>query len=303
MRIAVIGAGGVGGYYGALLQRAGHEVLYVARGAHAAAMRAEGLRIESVVETPFVVHAHIAESIAGTDPVALVLFTVKAYDTAAASEILPPLIGKDTAVLTLQNGVDNVDALAAAAGRDHVLGGTAYIFSSIAAPGVITQTGGRRRIVFGELDGRRTPRAEAILAAFQETGIPIDLIDTIMVEMWEKYIFITAQAGMTAMTRLPIGKIREVPETFAMYLDAADEVAAVGRATGVAIPEGQRDRVRKMAEALEPGNYSSLYSDLVHGRRMELEALPGTVVRLGRTYGIPTPVCRAIYAALKPYDK
>ncbi|MGH2348662.1 MAG: ketopantoate reductase family protein, partial [bacterium] len=170
-------------------------------------------------------------------------------------------------------------------------------------PGVVRQTGGPRRVVFGELDGRRTARAETILTAFQDTGAPVELIDTIMVEMWEKYIFITAHGGMTALTRLPIGEIRETLETFALYLDAAEEVAAVGRASGVPIPDGQRERVRRFAESLEPGSRSSLYHDLTHGRRMELDALPGHVVRLGESFGIPTPVCRAIYAALKPYDQ
>ncbi|HEY3247333.1 MAG TPA: 2-dehydropantoate 2-reductase [bacterium] len=303
MRIAVIGVGGVGGYFGALLQRAGHDLVFVARGPHLAAMRDRGLRIESAVEDPFLIGVRAETVTAGIGAVDLVLFTVKAYDTAAAAELLPPLIGDDTAVLTLQNGVDNVDLLAAAVGRDHVLGGAAYIFSSIAAPGMIRQTGGARRIVFGELDGRRTGRAELILDAFRQTGAPVELIDTIMVEMWQKYIFITAQGGMTALTRLPIGEIRASPETFDMYLDAAEEVAAVGRAVGVPIPDGQRERVRAFAQSLEPGSRSSLYHDLTQGRRMELDALPGNVVRLGREHGIPTPVCRAVYAALKPYER
>jgi 2-dehydropantoate 2-reductase len=302
MRIAVVGVGGVGGYFGALLQRAGHHVAYLARGAHLAAMREHGLRVESVAADPFSVDVRAVDRADGVGPVDFVLFTVKAYDTAAASALLPPLLGGNTAVLTLQNGVDNVDVLANSVGRDHVLGGAAYIFSSIAAPGVIRHTGGPRRIVFGELDGRRTARAEVILGAFQDTGAPVELIDNIMVEMWEKYIFIAAQGGMTALTRLTVGEIREIPETFALYLDAAEEVAAVGRASGVTIPDGQRERVRSLALSLDPGSRSSLYHDLTHGRRMELDALPGTVVRLGGKYGIPTPVCRAIYAALKPYD-
>jgi 2-dehydropantoate 2-reductase len=302
MRIAVVGVGGVGGYFGALLQRAGHHVAYLARGAHLAAMREHGLRVESVAADPFSVDVRAVDRADGVGPVDFVLFTVKAYDTAAASALLPPLLGGNTAVLTLQNGVDNVDVLIGAVGRDHVLGGAAYIFSSIAAPGVIRHTGGPRRVVFGELDGRRTARAEAILSAFQDTGAPVELIDNIMVEMWEKYIFIAAQGGMTALTRLTVGEIREIPETFALYLDAAEEVAAVGRASGVAIPDGQRERVRRLALSLDPGSRSSLYHDLTHGRRMELDALPGNVVRLGEKYGVPTPVCRAIYAALKPYD-
>lgn len=303
MRVAVIGVGGVGGYFGALLHRSRHDVTFVARGEHLAAMRAQGLRIESVIEDPFALSVSAVETTAGVAPVDLVFFTVKAYDTDGAITLLPPLLEPDTAVLTVQNGVDNVDKLVDAVGARHVLAGTAYIFSKIAAAGTIRHTGGPRRIVFGELDGRPTPRAEAIYRAFQDTGIAIELSGSIVVELWQKYIFITAQGGMTALTRLPIGQIREDPETFAMYLDAAEEVAAVGRARGVPIPDGQRERVRRFAESLEPGSYSSLYHDLTHGRRMELDALPGNVVRLGRQYGVPTPVCRAMYAALRPYDE
>lgn len=303
MRIAVIGVGGVGGYFGALLHRAGQDVTFVARAEHFAAMRARGLRVESVIEEPFELPVRATETTGSLGPADLVLFTVKAYDTDAATALLPPLLGPDTAVLTLQNGVDNIDKLIDAVGTPHVLAGTAYIFSTIAAPGVIRHTGGPRRIVFGELDGARTARAEAIYTAFKETGVTVELSEHIMVEVWEKYIFITAQGGVTALTRLPIGRIRRDAETFAMYLDVADEVAAVGRACGVPIPDGQRERVRRFAEALEPGSYSSLYHDLTHDRRMELDALPGTVVRLGQLHGVPTPVCRAIYAALRPYDQ
>lgn len=303
MRIAVIGAGGTGGYYGAQLQRGGQDVAFIARGAHLAAMRERGLRIESAIAEPVTLTVRVTDRPEEIGPVDLVLFTVKAYDTEMATGLLPPLIGRDTAVLTIQNGVDNVDLLAGAIGRTHVLGGAAYIFSTIAVPGVIRHTGGPRRIVFGELDGRITPRAEAIRDAFVATGVvPVDLSTQILVAMWEKLIFISAQGGMTALTRLPIGVIRSTSETFEVFLDAAEEVAAVGRAHGVPIPQGQRERVAGFAQTLDPGAYSSLYHDLVSGRRMEVEALLGHVVRLGQRYGVPTPVIRTIYAALLPHD-
>ncbi len=301
MQIAVIGAGGTGGYYGAQLQRSGQEVAFIARGAHLAAMRERGLRIESAVAEPITLKVRATDRPEEIGPVDLVLFTVKSFHSADAARLLPPLIGGDTAVVTLQNGVDNVDVLVDAAGG-HVLGGLCRIFSTIAAPGVIRQTGGPRSVVFGELDGAATLRAKAILEAFLTAEIPSELSRHILVDMWEKYLFITAQGGMTALTRLPIGAILATPDTREMYLDTASEVAAVGRALGVAIPSNERERVLKFAQALDPGLYSSLYHDLTHGNRMEVEALPGNAVRLGKRYRIPTPVCRAIYAALLPHD-
>lgn len=301
MRIAVIGSGGIGGYYGGLLREAGHEVTFVARGAHLAALRLTGLRIESALRDPVTLRVRATDDPEEAGPADLVLFAVKSYDTASAAALLPPLLHEATAVLTLQNGVENVGALVAAVGREHVLGGLCYVFSTIAAPGVIRHSGGPRRVVFGELDGSLTPRAERIRDAFAATGVPVELSREIAVAMWEKFVFIVAEGGMTALTRLPIGEILSVPETRAMLRDAAEEAAAVGRARGVALPAGQGERVIRTAEALEPDVRSSLYADLASGRRMELEALQGAVVRMGRERGVPTPLCRAIYAALLPY--
>ncbi len=304
MKVAVVGAGGIGGYYGALLQQAGNEVTFLARGTHLAALREHGLRLESVLlSEPVTLRVAATDRPEQIEAVDLVLFAVKSYDTDTAAELLPPLLNNDTAILTLQNGVDNVDRLSERIGRRHVLGGACYIFTAIASPGVIRHTGGSRRVVFGELDGRHTSRAQAIREALAATGVPVELSAQILVAMWEKYLFITAQGGMTALTRLPISVIRQTQTTMEMYLDVASEVAAVGRAHGVPLPEGERDRVTRAADALDPNSFSSLYTDLLRGRRMELEALPGNVVRLGQRYGIPTPVCRAIYAALLPYDE
>ncbi len=302
MRIAVIGAGGVGGYYGTLLQMAGHDVTFVARGAHLAAIREGGLRVVSVVADPVTLRARATDHPEEIGPVDLVLFTVKAYDTPTAAAMLPPLLHDETAILTLQNGVESVDLLASATGRAHVLGGLCHIFAMLVAPGLIRHTGGPRRIIFGELDGHLSARAVGILQAIRATGVPVELSAQILVDMWEKYIFIGAQGGMTALTRLSVGAIRSTPETLEMYLDVADEIAAVGRGHGIPIPPGERDRVRRFAESLEPESYSSLYHDLVQGRRTELEALLGNAVRLGERYSVPTPACRAIYAALRPYD-
>lgn len=304
MKIAVIGAGGIGGYYGALLHQNGHEVTFLARGPHLTAIRERGLRLESVLlPGPVSLQVRATDKSTEIGPVDLALFTVKSYDTEAAAALLPPLLTDKTAVLTLQNGVDNIDRLIGRVGGSHILGGACYIFTSIASPGVITHTGGSRRVVFGELDGQPTSRAQAIYDSLAATGVPVEVSAQILVAMWEKYLFITAQGGMTALTRLPIGVIRQSPTTMEMYLDVASEVAAVGRTHGVPLREGERERVKRAAEALPPDSYSSLYTDLIRGRRMELDALPGYVVQLGERYKIPAPVCRAIYAALLPYDE
>ncbi len=231
MKIAVVGAGGIGGYYGALLHQGGHEVTFLARGSHLAAIRERGLRVESVLlPEPVSLRVRVTERSEEIGPVDLVLFGVKSYDTDTAAAVLPALIADKTAVLTLQNGVDNVDRLGERVGRAHVLGGAAYIFTAIASPGIISHTGGSRRVVLGELDGEVTTRGQAIRDAFAATGVPVDLSPQILVAMWEKYLFITAQGGMTALTRLPIGPIRQSPATMEMYLDVASEVASVGRA-------------------------------------------------------------------------
>jgi 2-dehydropantoate 2-reductase len=301
VRIAVVGAGGVGGYYGALLRRSGQDVTFLARGRHLQAIQAGGLRIESTLGEPFVLPVRASGTPADVGPVDLALFTVKSYDSAAAAAALPPMLAPGAAVLTLQNGVENVEVLAAAVGRGRVLGGLCQIFCHIAAPGVIRHTGGPRRVVLGELDGEITPRAEAAHAAFAAAGVPVELSRVILVDMWEKYLFISAQGGMTALTRMPVGVIRSTPAMFEMYLQVAEEVASVGRAHGVPIPSGERERVRRFAAALPPDAYSSLYNDLVTGRPMEVDALQGTVIRLGERYGVPTPNARAIYAALLPH--
>jgi len=298
-----VGAGGIGGYYGALLHQSGQDVTFLARGAHLEAIRGDGLRVESVLADPAVLRVRAAGTPEECGPVDLVLFTVKAFDSASAAAGLHPLLKPGTAVLTLQNGVDSVDVLSGAVGTGYILGGLCQIFCILAAPGVVRHTGGPRRVVLGELDGSTTPRAQAACAAFAATGVPVELSGKILVDMWEKYLFINAQGGMTALTRLPIGTIRSTPPTFEMYLQVAEEVAAVGRAHGVPIPPGERDRVRAFAEALHPGAYSSLHDDLASGRRTELETLLGNVVRLGARHSIPTPTCRGIYAALLPHER
>lgn len=301
MRVAVLGAGGVGGYLGARLADVGAaEVHLIARGAHLEALRADGLTLRSVFGD-----AHVR--VAATDepdeigPVDVVLFTVKSTDTEAAAGQLDPLLREGTAVVSFQNGVDNEDRIAAAVGADHVLGGVAFIFSTIAAPGVVEHTGGPTRFVFGELDGDRTERAEHLLEAFRAAEVDAEIAADIRAAMWRKFVFICAQAGMTAAARLPLGALREDDEAWRMYREVATEVATVAAAEGIELPGDAVDEAVALAESLDDDAYSSLHYDLEHGKPMELDALNGHVVRSGRRHGVDVPANEAIYALLSPW--
>ncbi len=300
MRIAVMGSGGVGGYFGGRLAQAGQDVTFIARGEHLRAMRERGLEVRSAAGD-FHVRARVTDDPGSLGPVDLVLFAVKSYDTESAGRQCRPLVGSGGVLLCLQNGVDNEDRLADLLGREAVLAGVVHILSTISAPGVVAQTAGPRTIRLGELDGRATPRVARILATLTAAGIDGRPSPDILLDLWEKFLFIAAQGGVTALTRLPIGEILGCPETAALYRGVMEEVAAVGRARGVALPPDAVDRTLAFARSLHPGMRSSLAHDLEHGRRLEIEALPGTVARYGRLAGVPTPLNEAIYAALKPY--
>ena len=299
--VAVFGAGGVGAYLGGRLAQAGADVHLIARGEHLAALRAEGLRVESVLGD-FAVDLPATDDPTEVGPVDYVLFTVKAHDTESAAADLAPLLGEETAVISLQNGVDNEDLLAGAIGREHVLGGVARIFSTIGAPGVVEHTGGPAEFVFGELDGSRSERAERFLELCERVeGVNPELSTDVLVDVWEKAAFICAQSGMTAAVRLPLGEIRSTPESWAMYRRIVEEVVAVGRAEGIDLADDAADRLVAFAEGLEGDVTSSLHYDMIHGKRMEVEALNGAVVRRAEAAGIGVPANEAIYAILKPW--
>jgi 2-dehydropantoate 2-reductase len=300
VRIAVVGAGGVGGYFGGRLAAAGNDVHLVARGAHLAAMAREGLEVRSVAGD-FRVRVQATDDVSEVGPVDHVLFCVKSYDTEEAAAGLGPLLAGGTAVVSLQNGVDNEERLARVLGTQHVMGGVAYIFSTIAEPGVIVHSGGPGRILFGELDGTRSDRAEALAATFRDAGVEAEATADIVRLLWDKLAFICAQAGMTAGARLSIGEIRQVPESITAFRRIVEEVRAVAAAEGVELSTDVLGRHEGFAHALEAGSTSSLHHDLTHGRRMELEALHGEVVRRGRVHGVPTPACETIYGLLRPW--
>lgn len=302
MKIAVMGSGGIGGYFGGLLARKGEDVTFIARGAHLEAIRKSGLQVKSAAGD-FQVRAKATHDPNAVGPVDLILFCVKGYDTDAAGSQIRPMVGPQTVVLCLLNGVDNRERLGAILGDEHVMAGVVHILSTISAPGVISQTAGPRSLKFGEEDGRATPRAERILAVLTGAGINAALSTQIQVDLWEKFLLICAQGGVTALTRLSIGEILACPETLAFYRGVMEEVAAVARTKGVGLSTDAVDRAVAFARSLQPGMRSSLAHDMSQGNRLEVETLAGTVVRYGREAGVPTPLNFAIYACLKPYHE
>jgi 2-dehydropantoate 2-reductase len=301
MKIAVYGAGGVGGYFAGRLALAGADVHLIARGPHLDALRARGLRVRSV-RGDFETHLPATDDPAAIGPCDFVLFCVKSFDTDVAAVRLHPLIRGETAVITLQNGIDNEDKLAREIGPEHVVGGAAYIFSTIEEPGVIAHTGGPASIVFGELDGSTSRRAKALLALCLKAEIDATTSSEIQVVLWTKFAQICALASVTSTVRLPVGDIRSVPESWRTYREILQEVRDVGIAEGVPLPPNFVDGLLAFAEQVDPGGYSSLHFDMTHGRRMELEGLHGTLVRLARKHGIPVPRCETIYSILKPRE-
>ena len=301
MRIVVMGAGGTGGYFGAKLARAGEDVTFVARGAHLAAIRERGLRVKSAIDGESVVAAAAAvERVDGLPPADLVLFCVKSFDTETAARAIRPVVGERTGVLSIQNGVDNEDAIARVVGPGHVLGGMAQVFTTIEAPGVIAHVL-LGRIVFGEMEGADTDRARAFLAACGRAGIPAEISGDVVRTLWEKYVYLVAQSAMTALTRCPAGLLRALPETREMYRRIVEEMAALAGAVGAGLAPDYAEQCMKLLDSVGGGAYSSLHHDLVHGKRLELDALQGHAVRLGERHRVPTPTLFAAYAALRPY--
>jgi len=302
MKIAVMGSGGIGGYFGGLLAHAGKDVTFIARGSHLNAIQKNGLQVNSAAGD-FHVRAKSTHDTSAVGPVDLVLFCVKGYDTETAGAQVRPLIGSDTMVLSLLNGVDACERLAAILGEEHVMAGVVHILSTIGAPGIIHQTAGPRTIKFGEKDGRVTPRAERILDVLKGAGILAELSAKIQVDLWEKFVFICAQGGVTALSGLSIGEILASAEASAFYRAVMEEVVAVGRAKAVPLSPDTVDRAMAFARGLQPGMRSSLAHDLRQGNRLEVDTLAGCVVRYGREAGIPTPFNFAVYACLKPYHE
>jgi 2-dehydropantoate 2-reductase len=300
MQVAIVGSGGVGGYFGGLLAGHGHEVAFLARGEHLRALRDRGLQVRSVHGDFEVRPARASEHPAEIGPVDAVVVGVKHYHLAAVAPTLPPLIGPETFVLPLLNGIDAHEALAAAVGARRVVGGLCSIVSMIEAPGVIRQPSQLRRIVVGELDGSPPERAMPLVESWRAAGVEVIVSDDIHAALWAKLVFIASFGGVSSLARANAGEVRSIPETRALVEAAMAEIEAVARAGGVSLAHDVVARSMAMLDAFEAGATPSMLRDVVDGKPFELEAFSGTVVRLARQRGVPAPVHTAIYALLLP---
>lgn len=301
MRIAAMAAGAVGGYFGARMAAAGHDVFFIARGANLAAMKANGLKIESVHGDLHLPKPNVTDDPKSVGAVDIVLFAVKLWDTETAAAQAKPLVGPNTRVITLQNGVDSVERVAPILGADRTNGGAAYIATVIGSPGVIKHTSHFAKMRYGRAD----KKPDAMLQAFTDAGkaakLDVDISADINVELWEKFIFLTAMAGSTGSMRSPIGAIRSDPELRGFFRALMQEAYTVGRAKGVALADDYVEGRMKFLDTIEPGMKASMAHDLERGNRIELDWLAGKVRALGRESNIPTPASDTVYTVLKLY--
>ena len=300
MRIAVMAAGAVGAYFGARMAVAGHDVFFIARGTHREAIEKNGLKIESVHGDLHLPKPNVTDDPAKVGPVDVVLFAVKLWDTEKAAEQARPLVGPDTRVITLQNGIDSVERIAPILGAAQTIGGVAHIATTIAAPGVIKHTSAFARMRFGRADKKPDAVLDAFVAAGKAARIDVDLSADIERERWEKFAFLTAMAGSTAALRAPIGVIRDDAETLAFFRALMEEAFAVAKAKGVALDHRYLEECMKFVTTqVEPGMKASMAHDLERGNRLELDWLAGKVRELGRTLNVPTPASDTVYTVLK----
>ena len=305
MRFAILGSGAVGGYFGAKLARSGEDVTFIARGAHLEAIRSRGLAIQSAHLGDFVARAPAESDTAKIGHVDVAIVSVKAYDNATALPMLKPLIGPETVVMTLQNGVDSVDDCAAIAGQRQVLGGTTYVATALEGPGLIVQTGVHRSIIFGEVFGDRarvTPRVQAIAEVLAAADIQVTPVPDARVPIWDKFVYLAAFAGFTGASRLAIGHIWKHPHVREMFYACCREIAAIARAEGVTISANRFETLEEYMTNIPPTTRSSLLIDLEQGKRIEVEALQGAAVRRAQKLGVPVPITSTLYALLKPWE-
>lgn len=303
MRVAVFGTGGVGAYFGARLAASGVDVTFVARGAHLDAIRRGGLRVDSVFGDMHIAPAHATQSPAEVGHVDAVLLGVKTWQVREAAAALVPLLGSDTLVVPLQNGVETADEIASVVGPTHVVGGLCSGFCFLVAPGHVRHIGGATFIKFGELDGRRSSRIERLRDAFVRAGVDAEVPDDIRVALWEKLLLVVPFGSVGAVARAPIGVLMGVPETRALVESGIREAAAVARALGVALPSDSVERTLATLASLTPTGTTSLQRDIADGKRSELDAWTGAVVRLAARAGVPAPIHGFVYSALQALER
>lgn len=301
MRIVMMGSGGVGGYFGGRMAAAGYDVTFIARGRHLQAIRDHGLKIASrdmgdVIVDP----AKATDNPAEVGAVDYVVVAVKLWDTEASGNAILPLLGPETTVLSLQNGVEGDEILAGIVGAERLIGGVAFIASSVGEPGVINHIGTMQRVVIGERSGGSSPRVDALYEALREGGVVAEISDDIERTIWEKFVFLVGLSAMTTLLRTTLGPIRKDPDNRALLLDVMRETVSVGRARGVALPEDFAEDRLVFADGLPADMTSSMHHDLENGNPLEVAWLSGAVARFGRDAGIPTPVNRMVFEALEP---
>ncbi len=302
MKIAVMGTGGMGGYYGALLAKQGHEVTFIARGAHLKAIQENGLQIKSIFGDFILSPAKATDNPSQIGPVDLILFCTKTYDTDDAVQKVKPIVGKETTVLSLQNGVDAVERIGKAIGVEHIVAGATWISSAVEAPGIIKHMSDFRRVVLGELDGHVTLRVQAIYEAFKATGTTVETSENILKILWSKFVFISAASSFGSLTRLPMAEYRSVPETRALIISLMREVEALARASNVILDEDVVKRSLAFMDNAAPHIKASMQLDVESGHRTEIESMIGVIGRKGRQRGVPTPIADMIYATLLPIE-
>ena len=302
MKIAVMGSGGVGGYYGGLLARAGYDVTFIARGAHLAALCENGLQVKSVHGDFTVAPVQATDTPDEIGPVNSVMVCVKTPDTDHAAQGIKSMVGSDTIVMSLQNGIDAAERLGAVVGIERIVGGATWISSAVESPGVIRQFSQIRRIVLGELDGRITARVQALAEALSSTGATVEVSDDILKVLWTKFVFIASISGIGSLTRLEIGDYRAVSKTRTLLVGLMREVEAVARAGGVALDGDVIEQVLALVDSVAAAIKPSMQRDVEAGRRSELESMIGVIGRRGRELGIATPVANMVYAALLPVE-
>lgn len=301
MRIAVIGAGGVGGYHGARLAHAGHDVTFIARGEHLRAMQARGIVLRGPEEELAVPNVRVTEDAGALEAVDVTLFCVKLFDTEAAARTIAPLHARGGICISLQNGVDAQDRIATVLGAERVMGGLAFVSALIEAPGVIRYNAMKPAIRFGGPDGRFAERAGQFRDACLSAGIGAEFVSDIRTAQWHKFVGLATNAALTSLARQPAGVVYHDPELATLARSGFGEGAAVARALGISFPADIVERMFATHQGFPPGMYASMYHDLVRGKRLELESLSGLIVREGRRLGVPTPMHAMAYACLKPY--